>query len=63
MLPQYLHSVTSVVHTLGGNIEKFERQKIQPLKVDLHVSGTSVSLLQTALSQLDSEDDATITVA
>jgi phosphoserine phosphatase len=63
MLPRYLHSVTSIIHSLGGNIEKFERQKIQPLKVDLHVSGTSISLLQTALSQLDSEDDATITVA
>ena len=63
MLPRYLNTVTSVIHSLGGNIEKFERQSIQPLKVDLHVSGTSISLLQTVLSQLDSEDDATVTVA
>ena len=63
MLPRYLNTVTSVIHSLGGNIEKFERQTIQPLKVDLHVSGTSISLLQTVLSQLDSEDDATVTVA
>jgi hypothetical protein len=63
MLPRYLNTITSVIHSLGGNIEKFERQTIQPLKVDLHVSGTTNSLLQTALSQLNSEDDATITVA
>jgi len=63
MLPRYLNSITSIIHSLGGNIEKFERQSVQPLKVDLQVSGTSVSLLQNALSQLDSEDDATITVA
>ena len=63
MLPRYLNSITSVVHSLGGNIERFERQKVQPLKVDLQVSGASRSLLQAALSQLDPEDDATITVA
>jgi phosphoserine phosphatase len=63
MLPRYLSSITSIIDSLGGNIEKFERQSVQPLKVDLQVSGTSVSLLQDALSQLDSEDDATITVA
>jgi phosphoserine phosphatase len=63
MLPRYLSSITSIIDSLGGNIEKFERQSVQPLKVDLQVSGTSVSLMQDALSQLDSEDDATITVA
>ena len=63
MLPRYMNTITSVIHSLGGNIDKFERQTIQPLKVDLHVSGTSISLLQTALSQLDSEDDVTVTVA
>jgi phosphoserine phosphatase len=63
MLPRYLNSITSVICSLGGNIEKFERQTVEPLKVNLKVSGTSVSLLQAALSQLDTEDDATITVA
>jgi phosphoserine phosphatase len=63
MLPRYLNSISSIIHSLGGNIEKFERQTLHPLKVDLHISGTSISLLQAALSQLDSEGDATITVA
>ena len=63
MLPRYLSSITSNIDSLGGNIEKFERQSVQPLKVNIQVSGISSSVLQAALSQLDSEADATLTVA
>jgi phosphoserine phosphatase len=63
MLPRYLNSITSIIHSLGGNIEKFERQSVQPLKVNVQVSGVSFSSLQAAIAQLDSKDDATVTVA
>lgn len=63
MLPSYLNSITSVIHSLGGNIEKFERQSVQPLKVNVQVSGVSHSSLQAALAQLDTKHDATVRVA
>lgn len=63
MLPRYLSSITSVIKSQGGNIEKFERKSVQPLQVNIQVSGISSSALQAALSQLDSEADATFTVA
>jgi len=63
MLPSYLNTITSVINSLGGNIEKFERQSVQPLKVNVQISGVSRSSLQEAIAQLDSEDDATVTVA
>ena len=63
MLPRYLFSITSAIHNLGGNVEKFDRQSAQPLSLKIHVSGVSGEEMRKAISQLEPEIQSILTVA
>ena len=63
MLPSYLHALTSSIHTAGGNIEKFDRISVQPLSLNLYVSGVSGQDLSKQIAQLEPEIQAIVSVA
>lgn len=63
MLPSYLQSLASAIHTLGGNIEKFDRHSAQPLSLDIHVSGVSGQEITKAVAQMEPEIQSMLTVA
>ena len=55
MLPGYLYSLTSAIHSANGNIEKFQRICAQPLSLNIHVSGVSDQAIANAIAQLEPE--------
>ena len=63
MLPSYLHALTSAIHTAGGNIEKLDRMSVQPLSLNLYVSGVSGQDLSKQIAQLEPEIQAIASVA
>jgi hypothetical protein len=63
MLPRHLRTVTQIIVVTGGNIEKFSRKSASPMVIDIHVSGTQLSALKNALSDLTLEPGLAITVA
>ena len=63
MLPRYMRTVTQALVSAGGNIESFNRKSTTPMVIDIHVSGTQLSALKNALSDLTLEPDLAITVA
>lgn len=63
MLPSYLHSITSAIHTLGGNIEKFDRRSTHPLRIDIAVSGVSEQEIGKAIALMEPEIQSILTVA
>ena len=63
MLPSYLHALTSVIHTAGGNIEKFDRLTVQPLSLNLYVSGITGQDLSKKIAQLEPEVQAIVSLA
>jgi phosphoserine phosphatase len=62
LLPSYLHAITSAIYTLGGNVEKFDRQSIHPLSLNIHASGVSESEMSKAISQLETHIQAIVSV-
>jgi hypothetical protein len=62
LLPSYLHAITSAIYTLGGNVEKFDRQSIHPLSLNIHVSGVSESEMSKAISHLETHIQSMVSV-
>ena len=63
MLPSYLHALTSAIHTAGGNIEKLDRMSVQPLSLNLYVSGVSGQDLSKHIAQLEPEIQSIVSLA
>ncbi len=63
MLPSYLHALTAAIHTAGGNIEKLDRMSVQPLSLNLYVSGVSGQDLSKNIAQLEPEIQAIVSLA
>ena len=63
MLPSFLHALTSAIHTAGGNIEKLDRISVQPLSLNLYVSGVSGQDLSKHIAQLEPEIQAIVSLA
>lgn len=62
MLPTYLQSLTTTIHKLNGNIVKWDRISINPLSLNLHVSGVSKQELSTIITQLEPETQAIVSL-
>ncbi len=63
MLPSYLQALTSAIHTAKGNIEKFDRISVQPLSLNVYVSGVSEHVIANAIAQLEPEIQSIVSLA
>ncbi len=63
MLPSYLQALTSAIHTAKGNIEKFDRISVQPLSLNVYVSGVSEQVIANAIAQLEPEIQSIVSLA
>ena len=63
MLPSYLHSLTSAIHKVNGNIEKFDRISVQPLSLNVYVSGVSGKDSANVIAQLEPEIQSIVSLA
>ena len=62
MLPSYLYALTTAIHIAGGNIEKFDRISAQPLSLNIHISGVTGLEITNAISQLEPEIQAIVSL-
>lgn len=60
--PKHVALVTESLHAVSANIESITRQSSTPVSIDFIVSGCSLSELNSALFQLNFEDDTKIAI-
>ena len=62
LLPRFLHAITSAIYELGGNVEKYDRLSAKPLSLNIHISGVSEPEVSKAISQLETDIQAIVSV-
>lgn len=60
--PQAAAVVSKVISDCGANIQSFTRTSVDPLSIQIVVSGVTKSVLDSALAEISFEDSITISV-